>query len=141
VILYHFTTFAACQDILAEGVIRPAHWQYAGAGWSPVVWLSTDGGRERVFDSHPDDPAVVITTAIRFTVDLPDSDVTQWREWAARNGRTVPAEFAVEAAAYKSRWYVAERGIPGGEWVSWDWTVDADSYIKALSSTMERTAR
>jgi hypothetical protein len=133
VILYHFTTFAACQDILAEGFIRPARWKYGGAGWAPVVWLTADSDREHVFDTHPDDPAVVITTAIRFTVDLPAADVSQWREWTARHGRAVAADFAVEAAAYKPNWYVAERAVAAPEWACWDWVVDWDSYVEALS--------
>jgi hypothetical protein len=135
-ILYHFTSAAATQGIISEGVIRP-HRGEIGRRLPPVVWLTADPDRRAVFDSHPDDPAVVISTAYRFTVDVPDQDASQWRDWMARHGKGPSlAEADPEVAAYKAQWYILDREIPREEWVAWEWAVETNAWIAALEAVV-----
>lgn len=133
-ILHHFTSLPNSQGILGAGRIDP-HCGEVGKDLPPVVWFTADSARESVYTGWHDDPVCVIDRAIRFTVDVPDGDVSQWRDWMARNGRGAPlVECNPEVAAYKAQWFVAERPIMAAEWVGWDWAVTMEQLFEALQA-------
>jgi hypothetical protein len=130
--LHHFTSFPAAQAILAAEALRPRRWTFAPKA-APVVWFTADADRETVYTGWHDEPIAVLARAIRFTVDVPDAEVSHWRDWLARSGRGVPlAQCDPEVAAYKARWFVMERAVPNSEWVAWDWAVSAEQFAAAI---------
>lgn len=135
-ILHHFTSFPASQAIVTEGILRPRRWTFARKA-SPVVWFTADDDRATVYNGWHDEPVAILARAIRFTVNVPDDEVSHWRDWLARSGRGEPlAHCEPDVAAYKARWFVVERAVPRSEWVTWDWAVSTEEFVAALGEQL-----
>ena len=131
VILYHYT--CSCDhhlgSILDDGLLRTSeshicsdrpdvlpHGEHVGPD---VVWL--------VKSKRPVDGRGLTVqagfegcdkTAVRFVVDLADAD--HWPAWSRLQGINPRWGRALEQYQYPDLWYVVERPIPKGEWVSVD---------------------
>lgn len=115
--LYHFTTTLHLSSILDEGVLRTTESNvslrrtHAGPD---VVWLTSnptcrpmkEWGRNGLADKG----------AVRFTVDVPASEVHRWHDWAKRRGMSEQTIAALAEVGGSRSWWVIERPIPGDEW-------------------------
>jgi hypothetical protein len=118
VILYHFTSLERLPEIKAADRLTTTesnlsnHHEHAGPD---VVWLTSDA------DIDADEQGLAGTaedkTAVRITVDVPDSEVQPWLVWSRKRGITPGWALFLEEGRRASSWYVVQRTIPASEWV------------------------
>lgn len=131
VILYHYT--CPCDhhlgSILDDGLLRTTE-SHIGSDRPDVLPYGEHVGPDVVWlvkSKRPVDGRGLSVqagfegcdkTAVRFAVDL--ADAQRWPEWSKLQGINPRWRRAFEQHQYPDLWYVVERPIPKGEWVSVD---------------------
>jgi hypothetical protein len=120
-ILYHFTCIEHLPKIEASGFIKVVESNismrrpHAGPD---VVWLTSDPHRNA--DSHGLAGSKVDKTAVRITVDVPESEVRAWIPWSRQRYITKAWASALEAGKRPDQWFVVERPVTRDEWKAVD---------------------
>ena len=116
-ILYHFTSRWHLQHIVLDGFIKTTesnvspHHAHAG---SDVVWLTSDPNPAT--HSGWKEGSAVDKTEVRFTLELPDTEVRQWQWWSENYDIDLRWAAALESVGGHESWYVIERPVTRFEW-------------------------
>lgn len=136
--LYHYTTPLHLERIASDLFLKVTESNIGGPrdkGIEPcgehvgpdVVWLTDHDGTKTnrdtlragcVLSSGPLSVIAVDKTVVRFTVDVPDEEVTRWSDFADEHGMHKRWRKIIEKWPAKPNWwYVVERPIGLDEWV------------------------
>lgn len=116
-ILYHYTSTMHLPRIEADGYLKVTEsnisMRRTHAG-PDVVWLTSD--RKPNAEAHGLSGSAVDKTAVRITVEIPDSEATPWLTWSRKHGITKAWATILESGRRAEAWYVVERRIERGQW-------------------------